>query len=250
MLTKQAVDIAQKSGFDNARQRVHQTTVDMIRGCRVVPGGGGGGGYGQPQQNQGQGEVPLTLQLLPLYSMSVQKSLVLRGGAEVRLDERAYYQQLAHNMDIDDSKVFIYPRLFSIHDLPDDAGLPCEGDSEEEIPTAGPLHIRLPAILNLSHERLNTDGVYLLENGFDMFMWIGRGVNPAILSTLFGHSSLEGIDAQSLSIQPTNSDFSSRVHAVVVALRQQRVRYMHLHFIREGDGHAEAYFARYLVEDR
>jgi hypothetical protein len=25
---------------------------------------------------------------------------------------------------------------------------------------------------------------------------------------------------------------------------------MHLHFIREGDGYAEAYFARYLVEDR
>ena len=33
--------------------------------------------------------------------------------------------------------------------------------------------------------------------------------------------------------------------------RTDRVqRYMHLHFIREGDGYAEAYFARYLVEDR
>lgn len=27
-------------------------------------------------------------------------------------------------------------------------------------------------------------------------------------------------------------------------------RYMQLHFIREGDGYAEAYFARYLIEDR
>lgn len=25
---------------------------------------------------------------------------------------------------------------------------------------------------------------------------------------------------------------------------------MHLHFIREGDGYAEAFFSRYLVEDR
>jgi hypothetical protein len=25
---------------------------------------------------------------------------------------------------------------------------------------------------------------------------------------------------------------------------------MQLHFIREGDGYAEAYFARYLIEDR
>lgn len=54
----------------------------------------------------------------------------------------------------------------------------------------------------------------------------------------------------SLQIQPENSDYSSRLHAVIVALRQDRTRYMHLHFIREGDGHAEAYFARYLVEDR
>lgn len=27
-------------------------------------------------------------------------------------------------------------------------------------------------------------------------------------------------------------------------------RYMQLHFIREGDGYAEAYFARFLIEDR
>lgn len=35
------------------------------------------------------------------------------------------------------------------------------------------------------------------------------------------------------------------------ALRADRPsRYMQLHFIREGDGYAEAFFARYLVEDR
>ena len=36
----------------------------------------------------------------------------------------------------------------------------------------------------------------------------------------------------------------------VVALRSERVRHMQLHFIREGDGYAEAYLARYLIEDR
>jgi protein transport protein SEC24 len=114
----------------------------------------------------------------------------------------------------------------------------------------GPFKVRLPAILNLSHERLSSDGIFLMENGYDLFMWIGRAVNPAIISTLFGIPSVEGVDPTTLAIQAESSDFSNRVNAIVVALRQDRVRHMHLNFIREGDGYAEVYFARYLVEDR
>jgi len=104
--------------------------------------------------------------------------------------------------------------------------------------------------LNLSYERLTTDGIFLVENGYDMFMWIGRNVNPSIISTLFGYQSLEGVDPSTLSIIAENSDYSSRVNAVIVALRDDRARYMQLHFIREGDNFAEAYFARYMIEDR
>jgi protein transport protein SEC24 len=95
-------------------------------------------------------------------------------------------------------------------------------------------------------------GIFLVENGSEMFMWIGRAVNPAIISTLFGVSSMESVtDVAQLSIQPENSDFSSRVNAVIQALRDERPsRFLQLHFIREGDGYAEAYFARYLIEDR
>ena len=201
------------------------------------------------QQQQVDTPVPTTLQLLPLYAMSLQKSLVIRGGNEVRIDERAYFHNLVQNIDIDEGKVFIYPRMFSIHDMTEDSGLPCD-NAEIDCPTAGPFRVRLPALLNLSSERLVSDGMFLLENGYEMFMWIGRAVNPAIISTLFGTPSLDGIDMTTLAILADNSDFSSRVNAVIVALRQDRSRYMHLHFVREGDGYAEAYFARYLVEDR
>ena len=38
--------------MENARQRVNQTTVDIMRSSRVVSGGAGGapGQYGMPQQ--------------------------------------------------------------------------------------------------------------------------------------------------------------------------------------------------------
>jgi protein transport protein SEC24 len=50
------------------------------------------------------------------------------------------------------------------------------------------------AIVNLSHERLSSDGLFLLENGCDLFLWIGRGVSTAILTTLFDTPSVEGLD--------------------------------------------------------
>jgi hypothetical protein len=81
-------------------------------------------------------------------------------------------------------------------------------------------------------------------------MWIGRAVNPGLLALLFGLQSLDGIDMAQLSLQPDSSDYASRLNAVIVALQSERTRRMQLHFIREGDGYAEAYFARFLVEDR
>jgi protein transport protein SEC24 len=247
---KQAVEISLKSGLDNSRQRIHQNCVEILRGARTgsqQQQPGFGPGY-QQRPDQSQQPPPPSLQLLPLYSMSLQKNLALRGGADVRTDERAFFQNLLLNMDIEESKVFIYPRMFSIHDMPLDAGTPV--DNAEDIPTAGLARIRLPAILNLSHERLTSEGLFLLENGYDLFLWIGRNVSPAILDTLFGVSSLEGIDLSQLHIHPDNSDFSYRVNSIILALRSERSRYLQLHFIKEGDGYAEAFFSRFLVEDR
>jgi len=256
LLSKQAIDIAQKTGIENARQRINQATIDIMKAAKStaapvvahqMPQ------YGVPIAPQSQMQpvtIPSSLVLLPLYSMSLQKNVVVRGGTDTRIDERAYFQQLVQNMDIEETKVFIYPRMFSIHDITNDVGLPSDNADNDEVATAGKRQVRLPAMLNLSYEKLSSDGVFLLENGHDMFMWIGRNVNPAIINTLFGHASLDGVDLMTLSIVPENSDFSSRVYDVVEALREDRNRYMQLHFIKEGDGYAEAYFARYLVEDR
>ena len=87
-------------------------------------------------------------------------------------------------------------------------------------------------------------------SGHDLFLWIGRAVSPAILHTLLNVQSLDGVDMSLLKLHSENSDFSSRVNAVVEGLRADRSRHMQLHMIREGDGYAEAFFARYLMEDR
>jgi len=247
LLAKQAVELSLKTGFENARQRVHQVCVDVLRANRT-PSGPLPGHYGLHQpQAQGEVPLPLSLQLMPLYAMSLQKCLALRGGTDVRLDERSMYQHLVSNMDIAESVVFIYPRMFSLHNIDDDVGLPSE-NAEDMV--AGLNRIKLPGILNLSSDRLTSDGIFLLDNGYDLFMWIGRNVHTQILNSVFGVPALDNVDSSQLRVESQTSDLSSRIDAVIAALRSERTRYMQLHFVREGDGYAEAFFARFLVEDR
>lgn len=40
--------------------------------------------------------------------MSLQKSPVIRGGNDTRIDERAYFQQLLLNMDIEEVRTVAY----------------------------------------------------------------------------------------------------------------------------------------------
>jgi protein transport protein SEC24 len=264
LMAKQGVEIAQKVGFDQGRARIHATAVDVLRAAqgRMGPGGLGAGGLQQMSQpgfpgrsmhSQSERPIPDSLKLLPLYAMALQKSLALRGGQDVRVDERAYYHALVQNMDVEDSKVFVYPRMFSIHDMSDDSGLPIENNellNDPSIQFAGPDHIKLPNIMNLSHDRLDPNGIILLDNGHDLFMWIGRSVDPVLLANIFGVSTLDNVNLMQLDIQAESCDFAYRLQTVINALRSKRYRYMPLAILREGDGYADAFFSRYLVEDK
>ena len=253
IISKQAIDIAQKTGIETARRRVHENTADILRAAKhgSVTGGQYAGQYGNvPRQAASAVELPSTLGFLPLYSMSLMKNVTLRGGAEIRLDERAFFHMLVQNMNVEDSILFIYPRMFSIHDMPDDAGVPCD-NPDEDTKVAGPFNTRLPGTSNLTSENLSPDGVFLMETGSDLFMWIGSQANPLVMNNLFGVPSLAGVDMSQVQVLTDSCDWAARFNAVLVALRAEHPeRYMHLHFIREGDGYAEAFFGRFLVEDR
>ncbi|KAG5179019.1 Sec23/Sec24 trunk domain-containing protein [Tribonema minus] len=255
LVAKQALDVALTSGLDAARARIQDVCVEILRATR----GGGYGGYGGAQQQPAG--MPEAIQLLPLYSMALQKNPAFRGGAEIRPDERAFIMAQLVNMPVDDSRCFIYPRMFSIHDMPADAGTPisAEAAAAEGMPTAGrSTLVRLPPVVNLSAERLTSDGIFLLENGVGLLMWVGRAANRALVASLIGAPSLEGLDTSALALLPaaaqpggSSGDACARVNAVVAALREERAQhYLQLMVVGEGDGQNEHRFFWHLVEDR
>jgi protein transport protein SEC24 len=250
MMAKQALAQAQKTGLDSARDFMYRRLVDVMRSYKSTQGRGMYGA--QQQQPQGLG-LPEQLQLLPLYTMALQKNKTFRGGQDIRSDERAYLFHQVKNMSVEDSRVFVYPRLFALHDMAAECGLPVpddgaggSGDDDSEVVTAGSQKIRLPNVVNLSYDRLQKDGVFLLEDSQALYMWVGQAVSPAFLQSVFSIQSLQGIDCSQLVLLQNPDDLSQRVNNIVSALREERSTFMQLNVVSEGDPY-EPRFCWHLV---
>uniref|UniRef100_A0A671N779 Protein transport protein Sec24C-like n=1 Tax=Sinocyclocheilus anshuiensis TaxID=1608454 RepID=A0A671N779_9TELE len=123
----------------------------------------------------GQLILPECMKLLPVYLNCMLKSDVLQPGADVSLDDRAYLRQLVSTMDVAESHVFFYPRLLPLQKL----------DVES---------MTLPVAVRDSEERLSRGGVYLLENGLNIFLWVGVNAQQELLQNIFGTPAFSQID--------------------------------------------------------
>jgi protein transport protein SEC24 len=206
LLSKQALDLALKSNLDNARMRFQQICVDAIRACksgdkRTVSGYAAPPAPGQGGQEE-ELQIPENLSLLPLYTLAMMKNVAFRGGTDVHPDERMQAHQTLNSLFVDRSKHFIYPRMFAIHNMDPSMGLPADPSlhtDDDEI-FAGRERIVLPTALNLSADRLSSEGLYLLENGVEFFLWVGRNAHLGLLSSLFGVHSLDDMDPNVVSL--------------------------------------------------
>ncbi|XP_023287064.1 protein transport protein Sec24C isoform X3 [Seriola lalandi dorsalis] len=176
----------------------------------------------------GQLILPECMKLLPVYLNCVLKSDVLLPGADVSLDDRAYLRQLISCMDVAETHVFFYPRLLPLMKL--------EGGS-------------LPVAVRDSEERLSKGGVYLLETGLHLFLWVGASAQQELLLNIFGTPSFSQIDPSMTSLPVLDNPFSQRLREIVDSFRAQRSRYMKLMVVKQED-RAELIFRHFLVEDK
>jgi len=201
LLAKQALDVATKSSLDNARMRLQQVCVEIIKASKggdkrtvsgySVPPPAGQHAAGNESSDK---PIPENLQLLPLYTLAMMKNVAFRGGTDVHPDERVQSHHLLNGMWVPDSKHFVYPRMFAIHNMDQGAGYPVEGDDAPEDRVEGRNRILLPTVVPLSVERLSSEGIYLLDNGVEMYLWVGREADMNIVYALFGVQTLDDVD--------------------------------------------------------
>lgn len=219
LLCKQAVDVSLKTNIDQARMRLQQTCLDIMRSAK-----GGNtrtvSGYTVPQGPQDDGEekpIPANLELIPLYTLAMMKNVAFRGGTDVHPDERIQAFHNIYSMWTNVSKYFIYPRLFSLHNMSADAGHPCDdGDASDES-ISGRNNTLLPDTLPLSVENLSSDGIYLLDNGVEMYIWVGRSADQNLVDSLFGSPTLDNVDPTTVSLK-CYAFFIEITHLLIISL--------------------------------
>ncbi|NXN34968.1 SC24C protein, partial [Rhinoptilus africanus] len=178
----------------------------------------------------GQLILPECMKLLPVYLNCVLKSDVLQPGPEVTTDDRAYIRQLVTSMDVAETNVFFYPRLLPL--------TKADVDSDS-----------LPAAIRNSEERLSKGDIYLLENGLNIFVWVGVNVQQGLIQNLFGVSSFGQISNALSTLPVLENPFSKKVRSIIDMLQVQRSRYMKLIIVKQEDK-LEMLFKHFLVEDK
>ena len=142
---------------------------------------------------------------------------------------------------------FVYPRVYSLHDMPDAAGLSDEATGE----------IVLPPTLAAASAALVPYGLYLLDDGQTQFLWLGRDAVPRLLQDVFGVEDRGQLPAGKTTLPALETDFNERVRAVVEKARDHRGRGVgsitvpHLYVVKEdGDPALRLWAQTMLVEDR
>uniref|UniRef100_UPI00398F219B protein transport protein Sec24C-like isoform X1 n=1 Tax=Pristiophorus japonicus TaxID=55135 RepID=UPI00398F219B len=178
----------------------------------------------------GQLILPECMKLLPVYLNCVLKSDVLQPGADVSTDDRAYIRQLITSMDVAETNVFFYPRLLPVHKM--------DVDSDD-----------FPVAIRCSEERLSKGGIYLLENGLNLFIWVGMNTQHDLIQSIFNVQSFGQIDSALGALPMLDNPYSKKLRSMVDMIRAQRPRFMKLLIVKQDDK-MELLFKHFLMEDK
>jgi protein transport protein SEC24 len=234
-----AVERALSGGLDAARDALQSKLIELLQTFKKELAGGNMGGGGL--------QFPANLRGLPVLFLGLIKHVGLRKSAQIPSDLRAAALALLSTLPLPLLVQYIYPRMYSLHDMPDSAGVPHPETGE----------IVLPPPVNLSSERLVPYGLYLITDGQTNFLWVGRDTVPQLLEDVFGTADRLGVKVGKSSLPELENDFSERVRAIVLKGRDYKGRGVgsiilpHLYVVKEdGDPSLKLWCQTLLVEDR
>lgn len=179
--------------------------------------------------NSGQLILPDSLKLLPIYLLGLIKSPAFKNGLDIAIDERISFIFNLSRISIEKLIHFSYPLLFSLINMPD------------KVIAFDKLEYPLPPQLNLSASKITQDGLYLLNDSKNTYLWIGKKCPKDYLDSLF---NLPFDDIKSdTSLNIDHSEFSNRFMDILKELSCQKL------FICKS-GQMESVFYSKLIEDR
>jgi len=222
MLSQIALKHSLKNNLAEGRNQLHTQCQQLVQASNVCPN-------------------VEALQFLPLYIMGMLKSMAFRATNDIPADLRTYIWMRLETLMVSQMPAYYYPRMMALHNAPDTCGVPDEHG-----------RVTLPDMLNLTRESMSQDGIYLLEDGDAVMIWVGSAAEPMVLQAIFGAQSFNELDSTSAeAVMGTRGDpLSNRIAHILNQVRIERpVPFLQLQLMRQGEP-KEARFFGSLIEDR
>ncbi|KAJ3205175.1 COPII subunit [Entophlyctis luteolus] len=205
---KKAVEKCLGSHIEAARDEMVNKLCDIV------------GTYKSTFTSSGQNGMlvlPENLKLLPLLVMSTLKHTAFKTSGITPSDIRSHAMALMCVYPCEAFIPAVYPRFWALHSMDALAGTIDDETSQ----------VIFPPVMNLSSERLERHGLYLLENGSDVLLWVGRNINPELCGLVLGVPSYDTIVAGKMMLpQIPGSVWNKRVHNLIDRIQQVRTLQM------------------------
>jgi Vesicle coat complex COPII, subunit SEC24/subunit SFB2/subunit SFB3 len=235
-----------KASLAMARQEIVNRCIQIFTSYRK---------YGDiSTAKQGQLILPETLQLLPLFCLSLLKSRLFRPSLSSNpstmckpsptADERAFHLFHCSNICPSMAMLVVHPCVYDLNNLSPNVGQPVLPESRSSMISsfynapsssytydqdpfvfraANEPYIQLPPLLKPSVSCISDGGLYLIDNGFQFVLYIGRNVSLDDRSTnilsIINCKDTNSSGLRHLSIS-SSSPFGRRIWKIISQLRK------------------------------
>ncbi|KZT34780.1 hypothetical protein SISSUDRAFT_1065043 [Sistotremastrum suecicum HHB10207 ss-3] len=233
-LANKAVERSLSSKLEDARDAITNKLTEILGTYKSTMTAAGAGASAQLA-------VCENLKMLPVLCLGLLKHVGIRQSSQIPSDLRAYAQTLLTTLPSQMLIPYIYPAFYSLHNMPPEAG------------TIGERGIIMPPSLPPTSERLERHGLFVIEDGQTIFLWVGRDAVPQLVMDVFNLPSYEQLRGGKMTLPLLDNPFSQRVNAIISKIREMRrgPYWPHLYVVKEdGEPPLRLWALSNLIQDR
>jgi hypothetical protein len=188
--------------------------------------------------------LPENLNFLPIYILGMIKQRVFckdEIDKKYDIDLSNFLRIKLQRMSYEEILSYIYPNIYPIHNLMTDKSL---GTYNEE----GILN--MPQIIGTSINSFEPNGLYLIDNGYLLIIYVKTNCDKEILKSLFEVEDLQflTINVKEDIIFEKMDEFKERIMNIIDYIRATKSLYQNLIFVFEGTN-TERIIKESLIED-
>lgn len=220
--------------LEDSREYINQKLVDLLTGYKnsIMTAGASA---------SAQLAITDNMKSLPLLVLGLIKNVAIRQSSQIPPDLRAYAQALLTSLPAPLLIPYLHPYFYSLHDMHPNAG------------TVGEHGLIMPQPQPLTSEKLSRHGLFLIEDGQTIFLWLGRDAVPQLMTDVFDLPSYDALRGGKITLPLLENPFSQRLNAIVQKIRESRrgVYHPHLYIVKDdGEPALRLWALSALIQDR